>query len=172
MAQKMGLNFDKIISSTNINDTIPRYLSSGVFSPNETKRTISNAMDVSIPNNFPRIEKIFENNFKKLLNNLIGEKVNEIETKEEIKHTFEKLKYVLDPHGAVGLVGLKRNLEKNQTGVFFETAHPIKFIDSINQIINIKQDHFDIETNFKKNEFINSIDNNYPSLINFLKKIN
>ena len=172
MAQKMGLNFDKIISSTNINDTIPRYLSSGVFSPNETQRTISNAMDVSIPNNFPRIEKIFENNFKKLSNNLIGEKVNEIETKEEIKYTFEKSKYILDPHGAVGLVGLKRNLGKNQTGVFFETAHPIKFIDSINQILNIKQDHFDVETNFKNNEFINSIDNNYPSLINFLKKIN
>ena len=55
----MGLKFNKIIGSTNINDTIPRYLSSGVFKPHKTKRTISNAMDVSNPNNFSRIEKLF-----------------------------------------------------------------------------------------------------------------
>ena len=119
ISKKMGLNFKKIIASTNINDTIPRYLSSGIFDPKKTKRTISNAMDVSIPNNFPRIEKIYNDNFKSLSSDLISEMVNEFQTKEEIKKTFHGSKYVLDPHGAVGLVGLKRNLKDNETGVFF-----------------------------------------------------
>lgn len=172
MSQEMGLNFNKIVGSTNINDTIPRYLLNGLLEPNKTKRTISNAMDVSIPNNFPRIEKIYKNDFKILSKKLIGEKVTELETKNEIKNTFKKSEYVLDPHGAVGLVGLRRNLNKNQTGVFFETAHPIKFIESITDIIGIKEDFFKISTNFKSNETIHSIDNNYTSLIKFLKSIN
>lgn len=172
MSQEMGLNFNKIVGSTNINDTIPRYLLNGLLEPNKTKRTISNAMDVSIPNNFPRIEKIYKNDFKILSKKLIGEKVSELETKNEIKNTFKKSEYVLDPHGAVGLVGLRRNLNKNQTGVFFETAHPIKFIESITDIIGIKEDFFKISTNFKSNETIHSIDNNYTSLIKFLKSIN
>ena len=172
MSQEMGLNFNKIVGSTNINDTIPRYLLNGLLEPIKTKRTISNAMDVSIPNNFPRIEKIYKNDFKILSKKLIGEKVSELETKNEIKNTFKKSEYVLDPHGAVGLVGLRRNLNKNQTGVFFETAHPIKFIESITDIIGIKEDFFKISTNFKSNETIHSIDNNYASLIKFLKSIN
>ena len=172
MSQEMGLNFNKIVGSTNINDTIPRYLLNGLLEPNKTKRTISNAMDVSIPNNFPRIEKIYKNDFKILSKKLIGEKVSELETKNEIKNTFKKSEYVLDPHGAVGLVGLRKNLNKNQTGVFFETAHPIKFIESITDIIGIKEDFFNISTNFNSNETIHSIDNNYTSLIKFLKSIN
>ena len=140
----MGLKFNKIIGSTNINDTIPRYLSSGVFKPNKTKRTISNAMDVSNPSNFSRIEKLFKNDFKLLTKKMISEKVTEIETKNEIKKIFKKFGYVLDPHGAVGLVGLKRNLYKNEVGVFFETAHPIKFLNSIKKIIKLKEDFFNI----------------------------
>ena len=76
MSQEMGLNFNKIVGSTNINDTIPRYLLNGLLEPNKTKRTISNAMDVSIPNNFPRIEKIYKNDFKILSKKLIAEKVS------------------------------------------------------------------------------------------------
>ena len=172
MSQEMGLKFNKIIGSTNINDTIPRYLSSGVFKPHKTKRTISNAMDVSNPNNFSRIEKIFNNDFKVLTKKMISEKVSEIETKNEIKNIFKKYGYVLDPHGAVGLVGLKRNLYKNEVGVFFETAHPIKFLNSINKIIKLKEDFFNISANFKSEEKLYSIKNNYKSLIKFIKSIN
>ena len=168
----MGLNFKKIIASTNINDTIPRYLSSGIFDPKKTKRTISNAMDVSIPNNFPRIEKIYNDNFKSLSNDLISEMVNEFQTKEEIKKTFHGSKYILDPHGAVGLVGLKRNLSDNETGVFFETAHPIKFMDSVGKILKIREDFFKINLNFNNKETIHKIKNDYNDLVDFIKLIN
>ncbi len=172
MSKKMGLNFKKIIASTNINDTIPRYLSSGVFDPKQTKRTISNAMDVSIPNNFPRIEKIYDDNFKSLSKNLISEMVDEFQTKEEIKKIFNSTKYILDPHGAVGLVGLKRNLQNNETGVFFETAHPIKFMDSIREILKIREDFFKTNLNFDNKEIIHKINNDYNSLVDFINSIN
>lgn len=172
MSKKMGLNFKKIIASTNINDTIPRYLSSGVFDPKQTKRTISNAMDVSIPNNFPRIEKIYDDNFKSLSKNLISEMVDEFQTKEEIKKIFNSTKYILDPHGAVGLVGLKRNLQSNETGVFFETAHPIKFMDSIRKILKIREDFFKTNLNFDNKEIIHKINNDYNSLVDFINSIN
>ena len=172
MSKKMGLNFKKIIASTNINDTIPRYLSSGVFDPKQTKRTISNAMDVSIPNNFPRIEKIYDDNFKTLSKNLISEMVDEFQTKDEIKKIFNNTKYILDPHGAVGLVGLKRNLKDNETGVFFETAHPIKFMDSVGKILKIREDFFKINLNFNNKETIHKIKNDYNELVNFINLIN
>ncbi len=172
MSKKMGLNFKKIIASTNINDTIPRYLSSGVFDPKQTKRTISNAMDVSIPNNFPRIEKIYDDNFKTLSKNLISEMVDEFQTKDEIKKIFNNTKYILDPHGAVGLVGLKRNLKDNETGVFFETAHPIKFMDTVGKILKIREDFFKINLNFNNKETIHKIKNDYNELVNFINLIN
>ena len=172
MSKKMGLNFKKIIASTNINDTIPRYLSSGIFDPKQTKRTISNAMDVSIPNNFPRIEKIYDDNFKSLSENLISEMVDEFQTKEEIKKIFNSTKYILDPHGAVGLVGLKRNLQGNETGVFFETAHPVKFMDSIREILKIRKNFFKTNLNFNNKEIIHKINNDYNNLVDFINSIN
>ena len=104
--------------------------------------------------------------------NLWSTSISDSETLQMIKDTWINNGIILDPHGAVGLVGLRRNLNKNQTGVFFETAHPIKFIESITDIIGIKEDFFKISTNFKSNETIHSIDNNYTSLIKFLKSIN
>lgn len=140
IAMKMGLNVNNFIAATNINDTIPRYLKTGTYSPRKTIRTISNAMDVSDPNNFPRIEHIFDNNFQTLKNKIRAEKVNEDETKNQIKKTYYDSKYVLDPHGAVGLVGLRRYNSKNEIGIFLETAHPVKFRDSITKIVDVKID--------------------------------
>ena len=129
-------------------------------------------MDVSNPNNFSRIEKLYKNDFKLLTKKMISEKVTEIETKNEIKKIFKKFGYVLDPHGAVGLVGLKRNLYKNEVGVFFETAHPIKFLNSIKKIIKLKEDFFNISSNFNSEERIYSIKNNYKTLTKFIESIN
>ena len=84
----------------------------------------------------------------------------------------DKFGYVLDPHGAVGLVGLKRNLHKNDVGVFFETAHPIKFLNSINKIIKLRENFFNISSNFNSEERFYSIKNNYKSLIKFIESIN
>ena len=169
IAMKMGLNVNNFIAATNINDTIPRYLKTGEYTPKKTIRTISNAMDVSDPNNFPRIEHIYDNNFKTLKNKLRAEKVNEEETKNQIKKTFHDSKYILDPHGAVGLVGLKRYNLKFETGIFLETAHPVKFRDSITEIIDVNIDdplkHTNKEENHKK-----GLKKNYGDFIEFIKE--
>ena len=98
--------------------------------------------------------------------------VDEFQTKEEIKKIFNSTKYILDPHGAVGLVGLKRNLQSNETGVFFETAHPIKFMDSIREIIKIRKKIFKTNLNFNNKEIIHKINNDYNNLVDFIKSIN
>lgn len=169
IAMKMGLNVNNFIAATNINDTIPRYFKTGKYTPKKTIRTISNAMDVSDPNNFPRIEHIFDNNFQALKNKIRAEKVNEEETKDQIKKTYSNSKYVLDPHGAVGLVGLSRYNLKNEIGIFLETAHPIKFRDSITEILDVNIDDPLKLTKDSRSHKI-ALKNNYSDLVDFVKQ--
>ena len=169
IAMKMGLNVNNFIAATNINDTIPRYFKTRKYIPKKTIRTISNAMDVSDPNNFPRIKHIFDNNFQALKNKIRAEKVNEEETKDQIKKTYSNSKYVLDPHGAVGLVGLSRYNLKNEIGIFLETAHPIKFRDSITEILDVIIDDPLKLTKDSRSHKI-ALKNNYSDLVDFVKQ--
>jgi threonine synthase len=53
-------------------------------------------------------------------------------------HIYKKAGYILDPHGAVGYLGLKNYLIKHKgTGIFFETAHPAKFGDVVEETLGI-----------------------------------
>ena len=141
IAKKLGLPIDHFIASTNVNDTIPRYFKSQVFSPKPTIQTISNAMDVSNPSNFIRIQEMFEN-FESLSSFLSSYSFDDNQTLEIVKKIYNDKKYIMDPHGAVGLLGLKKYLANNssKTGVFLETAHPIKFSKHIENAIKVKLD--------------------------------
>ena len=141
IAKKLGLPIDHFIASTNVNDTIPRYFESQVFSPKPTIQTISNAMDVSNPSNFIRIQEMFEN-FESLSSFLSSYSFDDNQTLEIVKKIYSDKKYIMDPHGAVGLLGLKKYLANNssKTGVFLETAHPIKFSKHIENTIKVKLD--------------------------------
>ena len=46
----------------------------------------------------------------------------------------------MDPHGAVGYLGLQAFLKKNgqYNGVFLETAHPVKFLETVEAVLNKK----------------------------------
>ena len=139
IAIDLGLPIHHVIASTNSNNTIPRYLKSKIYNPRKTIKTISNAMDVSNPSNFIRIEEIY-NDFNLLKNNLSSYSFNDGETISAMKSVFNKSKYILDPHGAIGYLGLKKYLNTNPSffGVFLETAHPIKFSNHIENALNIK----------------------------------
>lgn len=141
IAEKLGLPIKHFIASTNINDTIPRYFKSQVFDPKPTIQTVSNAMDVSSPSNFVRIQEMFQN-FKKLSKIMSSYSFDDIETLKMVKNVYNDKNYVLDPHGAVGYLGLKKYLSINpeKIGVFLETAHPIKFSKDIEEVIKIKLD--------------------------------
>ena len=141
IAEKLGLPIKHFIASTNINDTIPRYFKSQVFDPKPTIQTVSNAMDVSCPSNFVRIQKMFQN-FKDLSKIMSSYSFDDIETLKMVKNVYEDKNYVLDPHGAVGYLGLKKYLSINpeKIGIFLETAHPIKFSKDVEEVIKIKLD--------------------------------
>ena len=141
IAEKLGLPIKHFIASTNINDTIPRYFKSQVFNPKPTIQTVSNAMDVSSPSNFVRIQEMFQN-FKDLSKIMSSYSFDDIETLKMVKNVYEDKNYVLDPHGAVGYLGLKKYLSINpeKIGIFLETAHPIKFSKDVEEVIKIKLD--------------------------------
>ena len=120
-------------------NTIPRYLNTKNYNPKKTIPTISNAMDVSNPSNFIRIEEIFQD-FNELKNCFSSYSFNDDKTLKAVKSVYKNSNYILDPHGAVGYLGLKKFLA-NKTdfiGVFLETAHPIKFSNHIENELNLK----------------------------------
>jgi threonine synthase len=141
MGQQMGLPIDHFIASTNVNDAVPRYLETGTYDPMPTIQTISNAMDVGNPSNFVRIQKIFNNDAVKMKKNLSGYRYTDQETRKALKEIYDLKNYIADPHGAVGYLGLKEYLNEQKEdlyGVFLETAHPVKFLDSVNKTLKLE----------------------------------
>ena len=141
MGQQMGLPIDHFIASTNVNDAVPRYLETGTYNPMPTIQTISNAMDVGNPSNFVRIKRIFNNDAGKMKKNLSGYRYTDQQTRKALKEIYDLKNYIADPHGAVGYLGLKEYLNQQKEdlyGVFLETAHPVKFLDSVNKTLKLE----------------------------------
>ncbi|QJC29222.1 threonine synthase [Enterobacteriaceae endosymbiont of Plateumaris rustica] len=138
IAKSMGLPIKKFIAATNSNDTVPRYLKSGIWNPKKTIATLSNAMDISNPNNWPRILELFKmNNWN--LNKLSSQSVSNYITEQSIIKLYNKYGYITEPHSAIAYYALHSRI-KNQKefGIFLGTAHPAKFQDYINKILKIK----------------------------------
>ncbi len=129
MAQRMGLPVDRFVAATNNNDAVPRFLMTGEYKPLPSKATISNAMDVGNPSNFVRMLELFDHDAKAMAKVLSGYSFSDDATQSAIGDVFGRSGYVLDPHGAVGYLGLKTELQKrpDTVGIFLETAHPAKF---------------------------------------------
>jgi threonine synthase len=139
MAQKLGLPIKHFVASTNVNDTVPKYLVAGIYNPKPSKATISNAMDVGNPSNFIRIKELFNNNLETLKNAFSSYSFTDDETRTTMKEIYTNSGYVADPHGAVGYLGLKKyELSENEFGVFLETAHPVKFLDVVEETLPVK----------------------------------
>lgn len=140
MAKKLGLPIEHFVASTNVNDTVPRFLASGKYDPKPSKATISNAMDVGNPSNFIRIQELYNNDLKAFEKDFSSYSYTDEETLEALKNIYKVEGYIAEPHGAVGYLGLKKELQKheNAIGVFLETAHPIKFLDVVEPALGIK----------------------------------
>ncbi len=136
MALQLGLPVQQFIAATNINDVVPNYLATELYTPKPSKQTISNAMDVGNPSNFVRILELFGHDNSKLKKHLSAYSFTDDETRKAIKLLKEKSNYIADPHGAVGYLGLKKYMsDKNAQGIFLETAHPVKFLDVVEPVI-------------------------------------
>ena len=135
IAKTLGLPIKRFIAATNANDTVPRYLHSGNWSPNATVATLSNAMDVSRPNNWPRVEELFKRNGW-ALNALHAAAISDAQTEDTLR-AMHQLGYLCEPHGAVAYEVLKQDLQAGETGLFLCTAHPAKFKESVERILDL-----------------------------------
>lgn len=135
-AREMGLPIRRFIAANNANNIFYNYLKTGVYEPKPSVQTIANAMDVGDPSNFARIYDLYNGSHDKISSIISGATYTDDKIKAAVKQCYKDNSYILDPHGACGYQALKDNLKKGETGVFCETAHPAKFKDTIENIIN------------------------------------
>jgi threonine synthase len=136
LAWRSGLPVGKFVAACNVNDVVPRFLLSGGYQPEPAKATLSNAMDVGDPSNFVRILELFSKQTPALRDIMEACSISDAETEQTIDRVFQAYGYTLDPHGAVGFLALEHYLAAHPgaKGFFLETAHPLKFPDSVERI--------------------------------------
>ncbi|MFP1918917.1 threonine synthase [Lonsdalea quercina] len=133
LAKSLGLPVKRFIAATNVNDTVPRFLQNGAWQPKQTIATLSNAMDVSQPNNWPRVEELYRRKNWQL--NTLGFGAVSDDTTKETMHELEALGYTSEPHAAIAYRLLRDQLQPGEYGLFLGTAHPAKFKESVEEIL-------------------------------------
>lgn len=134
-AKQMGLPISRFIAANNQNDIFLQYLNSGIYTPRPSTTTIANAMDVGDPSNFVRILSLYGDDVEKIRADISGYSYSDEQIKSAIKRVYDNNSYLMDPHGACGFMALEDSLQENEVGVFFETAHPAKFEETVSSII-------------------------------------
>jgi threonine synthase len=137
LAKRLGIPMGLLVAATNANDVVPEYLRTGVFSPRPSVRTISSAMDVGDPANLARILALYDQDVAAIRRDVVGHAFDDDATRTVIRRVCDDHGYVLDPHSAVGLLGLEAELERwpGAIGVVLATAHPAKFREVVEPAI-------------------------------------
>lgn len=138
MAKRMGLPVDRFIAATNVNDVVPDYLRSGLYRPRPSLRTISSAMDVGAPSNLERIRALYGDDLEALRRDVVGSTWTDDETGRAIVRCRSECGYLIDPHGAVGLLALEAELAREPAGtrgIVLATAHPAKFAEVVEPLL-------------------------------------
>lgn len=135
IAYKMGLPVRRFIAANNVNDVFLRYLATDIYRPRPSIQTLANAMDVGDPSNFARIIDLFQHDYETISSLISGFRCSDADIRQTVRACYESTGYLLDPHGACGYLALTSHLQEGETGVFLETAHPAKFKDVIEPII-------------------------------------
>ncbi|MEG3135318.1 threonine synthase [Rouxiella sp. T17] len=133
LAKALGLPIKRFIAATNANDTVPRFLGNGEWTPNKTVATLSNAMDVSQPNNWPRVEELYRRKIWQLKD--LGYAAVSDQTTEETMRELAEKGYISEPHAAIAYRALRDQLQDGEYGLFIGTAHPAKFKESVEAIL-------------------------------------
>lgn len=139
-AQRMGLPIKRFIAANNSNDIFLNYIKTGIYTPQESVATIANAMDVGDPSNFARVLELYKNDHKAICSNISCYSYSDVQIAEAVKRVKHQTAYLLDPHGACGYLALEQGLSADETGVLLETAHPAKFLETIESITGEKVD--------------------------------
>lgn len=136
--KQMGLPVSRFIAANNKNDIFYQYLQTGKYNPRPSVATIANAMDVGDPSNFARVLDLYQESHEAICRDISGTTYTDEQIRETVKTTYQQTGYLLDPHGACGFRALKEGLKEGEVGVFLETAHPAKFLETVQSIIENK----------------------------------
>lgn len=170
VAYKMGIPVKRFIAAVNANKVFPEFLKSGEYKPQPSLHTLANAMDVGDPSNFARVYELFGRDVNELRKVVSSFSYDDKLIAESIAEVSEKFGYICDPHGAVGYAALRDNLAEGETGLFLETAHPAKFIDTVEKFAGKK-----VEIPARLAKFLNGkkqsvvIENDYHNILASLK---
>ena len=151
-AHRMGLPVKRFIAANNANDVFYQYLKTGTYTPQSSKQTLANAMDVGAPSNFARIAALFNGNHGAIKAVIGGATYSDAMIRESMKDCYTATGYILDPHGACGYRALKEQLQPGETGIFLETAHPAKFKETVDDALHINLPIPDRLVAFMQNE--------------------
>ena len=135
MAKRMGLPVKRFIAANNRNDVFLQYLHTGVYTPRPSVATIANAMDVGDPSNFARILDLYGGSHDAICAEVSGVSYTDEQIRRTMSETFRNERYLLDPHGACGYQALVDGLQPGETGICLETAHPAKFLETVESAI-------------------------------------
>ncbi len=141
MARAIGLPCRGFVAATNVNDAVPRYLETGSYRPDRARATLSNAMDVGDPSNFERMLWLFGDDLDRMRRVVAGSRHDDEATAGVMRRVHEERGYLLDPHTAVGYLGLRQRLAELPApapGIVLATAHPAKFRDEIEPLLGIE----------------------------------
>ena len=135
MAKRMGLPVKRFIAANNRNDVFLQYLRTGVYTPRPSVATIANAMDVGDPSNFARILDLYGGSHDAICAEVSGVSYADEQIRRTMSETFHNERYLLDPHGACGYQALVDGLQPGETGICLETAHPAKFLETVESAV-------------------------------------
>ncbi len=137
LARALGLHYKRIIAATNANDTVPRFLANGEWDPRATVSTLTNAMDISNPNNFPRVLELEQRHELPLFGLLSSFSLDDEQTRQAMRNLWQQ-GYLADPHTALAWAALQSSLQADEQGCFLCTAHPAKFLETIQDVLKIE----------------------------------
>lgn len=141
IAKRMGLPVHHFVAATNANDVVPEYLSTGTFQARPSVRTLSNAMDVGNPSNFSRMLDLHGSTWNIMQKHISGYAFTDEQTKQAMQDIDREFHYIMDPHGAVGYLAWKMYQQEKadgSAGIILETAHPSKFLEDVEEILQRK----------------------------------
>lgn len=172
LAERMGLPIDIFVASTNVNKVVPDFLHGSAFQAKASVSTISNSMDVGNPSNFYRLLALYGNDEAVFRQKVKGFYFDDADTARAMRSIKDQTTYIMDPHGAVGYLGLRnlmRMFPEEYLGVFLETAHPGKFKSTVDRVLGIDLELPERLKEFMKGEKMStSLSNDYVSFKKYL----
>ncbi|MBX3268458.1 MAG: threonine synthase [Acidobacteria bacterium] len=172
IAKRAGLGARSFIAACNANNVVPKYLETGQYIPEPSKRTLSNAMDVGDPSNLARIRQLFNDDLDLIRENMATASISDEDTAATIRKVNREFGYTMDPHTAVGFASLEKLAKPgpSEVGVALATAHPVKF-DSVSDILSNNIDVPDAVARLGDRERRSiEIGNSYSEMIDAIKK--